>query len=218
MNKARFGFSIAVVALMVATPAMGQLPGFPVLGLSDGDGATSVGAGWGRGLNEQSGKQNAFGVGAVRATEMVSFGVFGSYLIGQGTADNKIGAAGAVAYHLPVGDDLPVTLSVQTGVGWINPGDAILNFPIGIVISGSTEAGSMMVSPWVMPRFQLTRSKFDGTTTTTEKDFGASGGISIASEGGVGVNLALDWLLVDDGSGSNSVSRLGFSAAVVYAL
>jgi hypothetical protein len=36
MIKTRFVFSIAVVALMVATPATGQLPGFPVLGTVSG--------------------------------------------------------------------------------------------------------------------------------------------------------------------------------------
>ena len=114
MIKTRFVFSFAVVALLVATPAMGQLPGFPVLALStgDADGATSVGAGYGRGLNDQSEKQNAIGVGVGRAMEQISFGVFGSYLLGQGSADNEIGLAGAVAYHLPVGADGPVSLSL----------------------------------------------------------------------------------------------------------
>lgn len=224
MNKARFGFSIAVVALMVATPAMGQLPGFPVLGLfpGDADGATSVGAGWGRGLNDQSGKLNALGVGAVRAMEQVSFGVFGSFVLGGGeTIDsipNKFGLAGAVAYHLPL-EDLPVSLSVQVGAGWIKDAitdETVLNFPIGVVVSGSTEAGSLMVRPWVMPRFQITRF---GTPSVTQKDFGASGGVAISSEGGWGLSLALDWLLEDDfADATKSKSALGFMAAVVYAL
>jgi hypothetical protein len=149
--------------------------------------------------------------------ERVSFGVFGSYLLGQGTADNEAAFAGAVAYHLPVGADGPVDLSIQTGIGWVNPGVSVLNFPVGVVISGSTEAGSMMVTPWVMPRVQFTR--VGGTASSTETDFGASGGVTIASEGGVALGLTLDWLLQPDILvPADNASRIGFSAAIIYAL
>jgi len=235
MSKTRFVFSIAVVALLVATPAMGQLPGFPVFALSagDADGATSVGAGYGRGLNDQSGKQNAIGVGVLRAMEQVSFGVFGSYLLGQGAADNEAAFAGAVAYHLPVGADGPVGLSLQTGIGWIKLAETVLNVPVGVVISGSTEAGSMTVTPWVMPRVQFTR--VGGTArggagragaapegyalSSTETDFGVSGGVGFSTEGGFGFSLALDWLLEQDILvPADNASRIGFSAAVTYRL
>ena len=211
MTKTRFVFSIAVAALLVATPAMGQLPGFPVFALSagDADGVTSVGAGYGRGLNDQSGKQNAIGVGVGRAMEQVSFAVFGSYLLGQGTADNEAAFAGAVAYHLPVG------VSIQTGIGYIKLAETVLNVPVGVVISGSTEAGS--ITPWVMPRVQFTR--VGGTASNTEMDFGASGGVSFSTEGGFGFGLALDWLLEQDILvPADNASRIGFSASVTYGL
>ena len=220
MNKTRFVFSIAVAALLVATPAMGQLPGFPVFGLTpaDGDAATSVGAGYGRGLNDQSGKQDAIGVGVLRAMETVTFGVFGSYnLSGVTGVDDEVAFAGAVAYHLPVGDDGPVDVSVQTGIGWINPGESILNFPVGVVISGSTTAGSLTVPLWIMPRVQFTR--VGGTNSNTETDFGASGGVSFYTEGGWGLGLTLDWLIEQDiAVPADNASRIGFSAGVSYRL
>ncbi len=209
MNRTRFAFSIAVAALLVATPAMGQLPGFPVFGLSpaDGDAATSVGAGYGRGLNDQSGKLDAIGVGAVRAMEMVSFGVFGSY-------DDEVAFAGSVAYHLPV--DAPVNLSIQSGIGWMFT-ETVLNFPIGVVVSGSTQSGSVDIPWFVMPRVQITR--VGGTASNTETDFGASGGVAIYTEGGWGLSLGLDWLIEQDILvPADNASRIGFSAAVVYRL
>ena len=107
MNQNKFGFSIACIAaaaLLVATPAMGQLVNFPVLALApgDADGNTSVGAGWGRGLNDQSGKLNLIGAGVVRSMEMVSFGISGGYLLQDAPADNELALAGSLAYHLPV--------------------------------------------------------------------------------------------------------------------
>lgn len=77
MTQHRFVFSFAwIAALLIATPAVGQLINFPVLALApgDADGATSVGAGWARGLNDDSNKQSAFGAGFQRAMERVSFG------------------------------------------------------------------------------------------------------------------------------------------------
>ena len=222
MSKTKFVFSIAVVALMVATPAMGQIFNSPVLALpaGDADGATSIGAGWGRGLNDQSGKLNSFGAGVVRAMEMVSFGVFGAYIIDAGGADaSEATFGGSVAYNVPM--DGSVDVGIQGGIGWASfdgtPDNAtFLNFPIGVSISGSTEAGNMMVRPWVMPRVNFARVS-SGGASNTETDFGASGGVGIFSEGGIGLSLSFDWLLVDDGTGSNT-SNLLFGAVLVYQL
>ena len=218
MNQNKFGFSIACIAaaaLLVATPAMGQLVNFPVLALApgDADGNTSVGAGWGRGLNDQSGKLNLIGAGVVRSMEMVSFGISGGYLLQDTPADNEVALAGSLAYHLPV--DGAASVSIQSGIGWYNPGESVLIFPVGLSISGSSEAGSAMVSPWVMPRVQFTR--VGGTASSTATDFGASGGVAVETEGGFGFGLALDLLIVEDAVGDNT-SALGLGAYVFYAL
>ena len=220
MSKTRFVLSIAVVALLVATPAMGQLLNYPVTALpaGDADGATSIGAGWGRGLNENSLKLNAFGAGVTRAMETVSFAVAGAYVIDAGGPDaSELGLRGSVAYNVPM--DGSVAVGIQGGIEWMSPdAGTALNFPLGVSISGATEAGSLILTPWVMPRVQFTR--FSPTTgdSSTETDFGASGGISGVTEGGWGLGLSVDWVSVDDGSGTNSVSQLLFGAAVFYQL
>ncbi len=227
MSKTRFVFSIAVVALMVATPATGQLLNFPVLALApgDADGVTSIAGGWGRGLNDESGKLNAFGIGVRRGMEKISFGVAVGYVLSDTAAflpSSEVSLSGAVGYHVINDADSPVSVTVQGGAGWSKPGDdpldtTLLLFPLGVAIGGSTQAGSMMVRPWVMPRVQWTRSSPTGGTSSTDTDFGASGGVGFATEGGFGFGLAIDWLLQDDGTGSNASNFL-FSLGVNYLL
>ena len=97
MNKARFVFYIAAAALLVATPATGQLTNTPILALAQGDadGVNSVGAGYARGLNDQSGKLDTFGAGFARGMEKVSFGVYGAYVLSGITGiDNEVSLAG----------------------------------------------------------------------------------------------------------------------------
>ena len=198
MSKTKSVFSIAVVALLVATPAMGQLLNYPITALpaGDADGATSIGAGWGRGLNEDSGKLNAFGVGITRAMETVSFSVAGVYV-----NSSDIGLGGRLAYN-----GLAENIGIQGGIEWKSPDAGTqLNLPIGISFSGGSES----VTYSVMPRVQFTRTSAS-SATTTETDFGASAGIGFVTEGGVGLALSGDWV-----SGTSSIL---VGAAVYYVL
>ena len=198
MRKTRFVFSIAVAALLVATPAMGQLTNYPVtvLPAGDADGATSIGAGWGRGLNEDSGKLNAFGAAVTRAAETVSYQLAGAYV-----NSSDIGLRGTLAYN-----GLAENVGIQGGIEWKSPDAGTqLNLPIGISFSG----GSGSVTYSVMPRVQFTRTSAS-SATTTDTDFGASAGIGFVTEGGVGLGLSGDWV-----SGTSSIL---VGAAVYYQL
>ena len=198
MRKTRFVFSIAVAALLVATPAMGQLLNYPIVALPAGvaDGATSIGAGWGRGLNEDSGKLNAFGAAVTRATETVSWQLAGAYV-----KSSVIGLRGTLAYNA-----LAENIGIQGGIEWKSPDAGTqLNLPIGISFSGGSES----VTYSVMPRVQFTRTSAS-SATTTDTNFGASAGIGFVTEGGVGLGLSGDWV-----SGTSSIL---VGAAVYYAL
>ena len=198
MRKTGFVFSIAVAALLVATPAMGQLLNYPITALpaGDADGATSIGAGWGRGLNEDSGKLNAFGVGITRAAETVSYQFAGVYV-----NSSDIGLGGRLAYN-----GLAENIGIQGGIEWKSPDAGTqMNFPIGISFSGASES----VRYSVMPRVQFTRTSAS-SATTTDTDFGASAGIGFVTEGGVGLALSGDWV-----SGTSSIL---VGAAVYYQL
>ena len=198
MSKTKSVFSIAVVALLVATPAMGQLLNYPITALpaGDADGATSIGAGWGRGLNEDSGKLNAFGVGITRAAEAVSYQFAGAYV-----NSSDIALKGTLAYNA-----LAENIGIQGAIEWKSPDAGTqMNFPIGISFSGASES----ISYSVMPRVQFTRTSAS-SATTTDTDFGASAGIGFVTEGGVGLALSGDWV-----SGTSSIL---VGAAVYYQL
>ena len=228
MNRNKFVFSFAwVVALLVATPAMGQLNNFPILALPSGESANTLGGGFGRGLNDQSGKNNSFVVGYGRTGESVSFNFLGGWVLDQ-LVDGRTGInfGSNVSYFIVDEEDSGVSVGLQVGLeyGSVNtdPRTNRWNFPVGVSISGSSE-GSNAVRYWVMPRINHTRSLQRDTTpvvpSTTFTDFGTSLGISLQNEGGVGVGAYLDWLLTDDGTGTDSNgSQMLFGIAVFYTI
>ncbi len=223
MSKTRFVFSIAVVALLVAAPANGQLVNYPVtaLGPSNADGATSIGVGWGRGLNDNSGKLNAFGIGVQRAMEAVSFGFGGAYVREAGGVDaSEIALRGSVAYNVPM--DGSVAVGIQGDIEWMSldgtpDNTTVWNFPIGVSIQGSTTAGSLQIPLWIMPRYQWARAS-SGGTSDTQGAFGIATGVSGVSEGGFGLALSVDWLYAEDLTGPSRVSQWLFGAAITYQL
>ena len=120
MNRHTFAFFFACMAaaLLLATPAMGQLYNFPVHARSQGpsEGSTWVAASGARGLNYNSGKQNAFGASAGRNMEKVSYAVHTGFVVSD---IEELTLAASVAVHLLSDDSMPVQVSLQSGLGWM---------------------------------------------------------------------------------------------------
>ena len=219
MNQHKFAFSFAwIAALLVAAPATAQLLNHPVTALPAGNalGATFVTGQYARGLNDNSGKLNSFGVGVGRAMQRVSFSGMGSY---TATALDELSLAAAVGVHLLSDDSTPVQLTIQSGLGWwsadisATESQTMLNFPIGIAIQARPGDAATSVRPWVMPRLNIARS--GGTTTaasSTQTDFAVSGGVSVTGQSGAGAQVSFDWVNVEGGS------PFGFSIGVHYAI
>lgn len=188
------------LAAVTAANVHAQLTNIPVYSLpSAGEApATFLAGGWGRGLNDNSGKLNAFS-GFVGRT-----GLGGSITAGAGIgyadlgAESKInfGVAGAVDV-LPAGGTTQV--SVQVGIGYISPATdfSTMNFPIGVALKTQVAAGSGTLTPWVMPRVHMFRVSTP-LADATETEFGASGGAAWTSAGGFGIHAALDWLAIEN--------------------
>ena len=200
-------FACLAAALLIATPAMGQLINFPVLALAPGgaDGSMSVGAGFARGIGDDSGEQSSFGAGFVRGMEKISFGVSGGYVA---TDTDELTLAGKIAVHVLT--DGSATVSVQSGLGWMaaDPDITFLSIPIGLAIQGNSGGN---IRPWVMPRAHITRISVIGVSST-ETDFGASAGVSYSTEGGVAFGVAVDYLYDD------AVKPFFFLVGVSYAI
>lgn len=215
-QKSVFVFSW-IAALLVATPAMGQLLNHPVqaLPLGDAAGSTFVAAQFARGLNDDSGKQSSFGLGVGRAAERVSFMVMGGY-VATDTDELTLGAN--VAVHLLSDSDAPIQVSLQGGFGWasLDVGTeslSLMSFPIGVAIQGRPSGNGTTVTPWVMPRLHIVRTGELGIfPSDTSTDFGVSAGLSINGEGGAGLHVAIDYLNVEGGS------PFGLAVGVHYAL
>ncbi len=198
MNQHKFVFSFAwIAALLVATPAMGQLLNHPVQALPAGDaaGTTFVAAQSARGLNDNSGKQNSFAAGVGRAMEKVSFMGMAGY-VASDTDQLTLGANMAV--HLLSDDSTPVQVSLQGGFGWasldvLTESLSIMNFPIGLAIQGRPSGNATTVTPWLMPRLDISRASIGGVSTTSS-NLGAAAGLSVTSESGAGAHLAIDWV------------------------
>ena len=206
MSRNKFAFSFAwIAALLVATPATGQLVGFPVFAVpsGDGDASNTVAAQWNRGLNSDSGENGGFAAYFVRSTEMLSFNVAVGKLIGD---VGEFTFGGQASYHLVSAED--ATVSLQAGVGYMAlSNDALgvplvggdlktLRIPVGLAFEARpSEFGRI----WLMPRLDLVRSTNDAGTSTV-REFGMSVGASVSSEGGLGIHAAIDFVNVEGGA------------------
>lgn len=179
-----------------AVPATGQMVGFPNYAVPFSETpSTWLAASWGTGLNDDSGKANAFGGVIGRAGQKVSFQGGLGLVSDEGESDLTFG--GAAGFQLLAAE--AASVSVQGGIGYYAPVEDVsaLTFPIGVAVQGSIETGEAGITPWAMPRVNITRTSVLGESDTST-DFGVSGGLSFNFAGGFGVHTALDILFGDD--------------------
>ena len=184
--------------LVIAPDAAGQLWFFPDYALpsSDGPPATWVAGTYGRGLNDATGKTDAFGAAVGRTSRRTSFmGAFG-YIDEEG---GEYTAGGAVAYDLITRGGTQA--SIQVGVGWLDldfldEEVTFLSFPIGFAVKTPIQSGSFTLTPWFMPRVNIVRASGAGESET-ETDLGVSGGFWVNTVSGFGFHTAIDGLFVD---------------------
>lgn len=211
MEQHRFVFSFAaIVALLVATPAMGQVTNLPVLSLAPGSGygTTSVGTAFARGIQNDAWDNSVFVARVERGLETVSFGATVGYIASN--PYNLSLSAGVAAHVL---NAFPVHVSIQSGLGWTRQDVLSLNLttlhiPVGIAIQGT---GFGNLRPWVMPRVSFVQTSGEAVgASRTSTEMGGSAGITFTSGLGVGLSLAYDYL---DASGG---AQQRLSAGISY--
>lgn len=201
MSKKMISGLLTVGFLMVAAvPASAQMwffPDFALPSVGPSGPATFLAGTYGRGLNTASGEADAIGGVVVRTTEGASFLGGGGIVMGDGS--NEVTLGGAVGVDVVQGES--ATVSVQGGIGWMSL-DVItetvtaLRFPLGVAIKGSVESPEALISPWIMPRVNISRLS-GGGASATETDLGVSAGVSFTFPSGFGVHTALDLLLAN---------------------
>lgn len=197
------GFGLALAA---AAPVDAQLINFPTMGLpTGGTPATVLAAQFGRGLNDASGKENAFGAffGRTGIAERVTLiGGVGRVSVGS-ESKYTFGGTAAVGVTAP---DAATAISLQAGLGYISWATDVstTNIPIGVAIRRNIQSDSGTLGIWAMPRLNMTRNSALGTTNSST-DFGASGGFAFVTTGGIGFHAGLDILVADP----NNVTTVG---------
>ena len=186
MSKKMISGLLTVGCLLVAAaPASAQMwffPDFAVPSVGPNGPATFLAGTYGRGLNTASGEADAIGGVIGRTTEGASFLGGGGIVMADGS--NEVTLGGAVGVDVANGES--ATVSVQGGIGWMSI-DAF---------TGSVQSPEALITPWVMPRLNISRFS-GGGESQTETDIGASAGVSFTFASGFGVHTALDLLLSD---------------------
>lgn len=195
--------SLSFAILSGPQSASAQLASFPdhALPSSGGTPSTWLAASYARGLNDASGEVNGFAGVIGHAGTRVSVMGAGAYLEDDG--DDEFTLGGAIGVDL-LDDGSPTQLMLQGGIGWIDieglSGETltVVRFPIGLALKRPVAAANGgTFTPWIMPRLNVRRSSRD-SGSDTDTHFGASGGASFTSQGGLGVHVALDVLVRED--------------------
>ncbi len=196
-NAARVSAVLSLLGFL-ASPALAQMIGNPVyFSPKQGVGLT-LGADYGRGVNNASLKTNYFGGRATLGLPMVSIQV------GGGTAKPSGGTSAAsfggdVAVTVLKGPMVPVSISLQGGAAYSSvSGFKTLHAPIGAALAVNVKSPGASVEPWVAPR--LDYQKYSGTGTGSQTKFGASAGLNVGLPTGLGFHVALDYLNVSSGA------------------
>jgi hypothetical protein len=192
----RKAWLLLVTLLAAATPAQAQLFNFPLYSIRSGAPSTVLMTHYGRGLSDNTGKLNAYQVGIARAgIGRMSLRAGLGMIDATPDAQWTFGGAAQMRFNDAAS---PTAVTALAGVGYMSVDPAsFLRFPIGVGFGRSFAGASATVSPWVMPRAEINRFSANGFSST-ETDFGASGGVTIILPSGLGFHFALDLLAADE--------------------
>jgi hypothetical protein len=209
--KRSVGF-VAALALglaVVVLPASAQLNSIPVYFNPKGGTGFTLAGDFGKGVNTASDKNTAFGVRASVGGGPFSVGAgLGTVnpAVGVGQRQSEVQYMGNAAIRLLGGPLIPVSVSVQAGVGYLKQdilvgsmlipvSEKTLNVPIGVGIGLSVPTPGFSLDPWIAPRVTINAVEILGTTVTNS-GVGVSGGVNLAFVMGLGLHLGFDWTKV----------------------
>ncbi|HET6578096.1 MAG TPA: hypothetical protein VFG66_07225 [Gemmatimonadales bacterium] len=196
--------ALVILALTLgASPARAQNPGLPVY---------NIGVPRGIGLygdvafpNDAAGGGTAYGV-----TARAGFGFLGatatlSSLNPDGPAGSDVSVGGTLNYKLLGGPLVPLSVTLQGGVSYAKPGDALLpgdevtayRFPVGVGFALVIPNPVLAIHPWLAPRVDIAYQTTDAGSNT-DTNFGLSGGLELNFLNGFGLHAAYDRVFAKD--------------------
>jgi hypothetical protein len=159
--------------------------------------------------NDAAGGGHGYGV-----TGRAGFGAFGATAMlssynPQGPTGSDLSVGATVDYRVFGGPLVPLTVTLQGGVGYAKPDAGILpgavsdvtrwHFPVGVGFALTIPNPALAIRPWLAPRLDIVRTSLDGNGTT-DTNFGLSGGIELNLLNGFGAHAAYDAVFVDGGT------------------
>ena len=220
--------AVALAFAVTASPVVAQLIGNPVYAPA-GAGGLTLAADFGRGVNDASGKTNFFGGRAELGLPIIRIGAgVGIYDRNITGVDKEVTLAGNAALQVFGGPLVPVSVSLQVGVGYLKTSAAgvaggdqtTLSVPVGLALAVNVPTPGLSIDPWVMPRLQITRTS--NGTSDTDVNFAASAGINFSLPIGLGAHAALDYVVVSAPAGSllssSDFSPVRFGIGVHYTI
>ncbi|HEU4588588.1 MAG TPA: outer membrane beta-barrel protein [Gemmatimonadales bacterium] len=192
MRQTTLGLTLALV--LGAMPAAAQVRGLPVY-----NSGIPTGLGFFGDLgfpNTAAGKGTTF-AGTARLGAG-PFGVTGtlSRFDGSGLNPNLTGVGGTVNYKFFGGPLVPLTATLQAGLGYDKLNDVkSYHVPVGVGFALTIPNPVLAIKPWIAPRVDVARTSVAGTSSTNT-NFGLSAGVEFNLLNGVGLHAAYDRLFV----------------------
>jgi hypothetical protein len=210
-GSARVLLLTALVGMAAAAALSAQVTGLAVRNSGVSSGLTIGGeVGF---PNSDYGKGTAYGARA--ALGLGPFGV--SAVVSRwnpdGPADAQTGLGGYLNLKVFGGPLIPLSVTLQGGAEYVdNSGLKQLHAPIGLGIALRIPNPALAIKPWIAPRLDVLR--VSGTVpSTTETNFGISGGVDLSLLGGLSFGVAYDRTWADSG-----VNPSVFSGGVSYTI
>ena len=191
-----FGAVLTMGLTFIAGPAVAQMNSIPVMFNPKGGTGLLVALDVGKGMNDESGKSTALAFRSALGIGPVTIGG-GVGIVNPKQGDSETQYMGNFALRLFGGGLLPVSISLQGGVGVLDISDIntkIVTVPVGLGIGFSIPTPGFSFDPWFAPRYTMVRNQVDiFPETLTQNGFGISAGVNLNFLMGLGLHIAGDW-------------------------
>jgi opacity protein-like surface antigen len=201
----------ALAGLLLATavgPTTAQFIGMPVMASPKGGSGLTLGLNYGKGVNDDSGKNAAWAA-------VVRYGLSALSIGGAvGTLNPQVGTTGRQtevqamangAYRLVGGALSSFSINVNSGVGYLQTetgtgaSRSVVNVPVGLGASINIPLTGFALEPWVSPRANFVRT-IQGSADVWRTGYGVSVGINLGVANGIGIQAGFDWSDLDAGT------------------
>lgn len=205
MRSVAVSLAAAVMLGLTAAPVGAQLNSIPVYTSPKGGTGISIFADYGKGLNDESGKNRALAARVVIGLAALQLGAGIGTVNPEiaGERENKFQWMATAALRLIGGGVMPLAVNIQAGYGRVEiaQDSTEVNIPISVGVGLSPPLPGFSLELWAAPRYSIRDLKI-GDLSVSQNGFGISAGVNLGFSMGLGVYGALDWEYLGAESGS----------------